>query len=71
MKTTWLVKVFNRSEKEYDILAMCEDCLSRIIDEYGYPLYTIVKELNEPVECQNEFCEHRKERYGRQDQHPV
>ena len=61
MKTTTVVKVFNRTEKEYEELAMCDDCLSRIIDKYGYPLYRIIGELNTPVECQNEFCEHREE----------
>lgn len=59
-KAFWIVKVFNRFEKQYEYLAMCEDCLSRIIDEYGYPLYTVVKELDTPVECKNEFCEHQK-----------
>jgi len=61
MKTTTVVKVLNRTEKQYEELAMCDDCLSKIIDEYGYPLYRIIRELKEPVECENEFCEHRKE----------
>ena len=56
-KAFWIVKVFNRFEKQYEELAMCEDCLSRIIDKYGYPLYTVVKELSTPVECENEFCQ--------------
>jgi len=61
MKTTTVVKVFNRTEKQYEELAMCDDCLSKIIDEYGYPLYRIIGELKAPIECENEFCEHRKE----------
>jgi len=59
MKTTWVVNVFNRTDKVYEELAMCDDCLSRIIDEYGYPLYRIVRELKTPVECENEFCQAR------------
>ena len=41
------------------MLAMCEDCLVKLEDKWGKKLYKVVKELDEPVECENEFCEHR------------
>lgn len=58
MKTRWVVNVFNRFERRRETLAMCEDCLVRLETEYGDRLYTVVEELDKPVECENEFCEH-------------
>lgn len=59
MKTVWIVNVFNRVEKKHETLAMCEDCLVRMETEWGDRLYTVVEELKESIECENEFCEHQ------------
>ena len=61
MKTIWVVNAFNRVEKKYETLSMCEDCLVKLETEYGDKLYTVVECLDQPVECENEFCEHRNE----------
>lgn len=59
MKTIWVITAFNRFEKRHETLAMCEDCLVTLEDEWGKKLYKVVEELDKPVECENEFCEHR------------
>ena len=59
MKTRWIVTAFNRFDKRYETLPMCEDCLVKLETEYGDHLYKVVEELKEPVECENEFCEHK------------
>ena len=59
MRTIWVVKAFNRFEKQYETLAMCDDCLVKMETEYGDKLYQVVAQLRTSVECENEFCEHR------------
>lgn len=54
------IKVYNRRERGYEVLAFCDNCLSRIVDEYELPAYEIVRELLEPVDCENEYCETRE-----------
>lgn len=51
-----IVKVFNRVERDFEDVALCDDCLSRIVDKWGYPQYVVVEELDDPVECENEDC---------------
>lgn len=53
--TNTVVRVFNRTEREFEEVPLCDDCLSLIVDDFGYPLYTVVEELDEPVECVNEI----------------
>ena len=53
---TTIVKVFNSFERDFEHVALCDDCLSRIVDNWGYPQYSVVEELDEPVECENEDC---------------
>ena len=61
MKATTLIKVFNRREKEFEILAFCDDCLDRLreADEFGAPTYMVIADLEEPQECENEYCRGR------------
>ena len=61
MKTVWVVRAFNRFDRRYETLSMCEDCLVKLETEWGDKLYRVVEKLKEPVECENEFCEHRDE----------